>query len=77
MEPVKGLIQVTGIYKDGRVFLQDKKYLFQAELGMDIQGMATIHITMMVNKQVADDVLCGLTSGAELTLDNVPNLIDR
>lgn len=77
MEPTKGLIQVSGMYKDGRIFLQDKKYPFQAELGAEIQGMASIHIVLLVNKQVADDVLSGLASGADLTLDNVPNLIDR
>jgi hypothetical protein len=77
MEPIKGLIQVSGVYKDGRVCLEDEKCPFQAELGQNIRGMASVHITLLVPRAKADDVLSGLSSGADLTLDNIPNLIDR
>jgi hypothetical protein len=39
--------------------------------------MASVHITLLVPRAKADDILSGLGSGADLTLDNVPNLIDR
>lgn len=74
----KGFIQVTGVYNNGDTFLQEKSLPFTASLlPIPIAGMEIIEIKLAVPKEHAESFLAGLESGADLTLDGVPSLLEQ
>lgn len=74
---VKGLISVTGVYKNGDTFLQEKKCPFKAEIGKVLGLNVLINISLAVPAATAGSVLAGLGSGADLSLDTVPTLLEQ
>ena len=77
MQKASGIIQVSGIHRDGEIFLDNKKCPFKAEFKETVRGVTMIAITLAVPAKQAGSVLAGLASGADLTLDNVPTLIEQ
>jgi hypothetical protein len=77
VEVIKGLLQVTGVYKDGEIFLDNQRCPFQAQLGPKVNSAPTIQITLVVPAANVSSVLAGLAAGGDLTLDNVPSLLEQ
>lgn len=76
-EDTLGLIQVTGIYKNGDTFIEDKKCPFRATVQKNMGINTVIGISLVVPTKMVDSILAGLESGADLTLDNVPTLVEQ
>ena len=77
MQNTKGLMQVTGVYKDGSSFLTDRKCPFKAEIGPIVNGAQTVLIMLVVPPGTVDSVMAGLASGSDLIMDNVPAMVDQ
>ena len=73
----RGTIQVSGMYKSGEVFMQDVSCPFKASQSGIHKGYILIDIQLAIPKGQADAVLAGLESGADLTLDGVPSLLEQ
>lgn len=74
MDPVTGMITITGAYEGGEVFLDEKGCPFKAQLGSSDRGMTTILMAVAVPSSAAESVLAGLKR-ANLMLDTVPPLV--
>lgn len=75
---IKGTIQVSGVYKTGEIFMQDVNCPFKAEVSsFFLKEYVLLDVQLVVPKKQADAVLAGLESGASLTLDGVPSLVER
>ena len=72
---VKGTIQVSGVHKSGETFMQDVACPFKAEVSncSSYRGYIMVEIQLAVPQAQVDNVLAGLESGADLTLDGVPS----
>lgn len=74
---VMGLMSVTGVYNNGDTFLEDKKCPFKAEIGKVMGINTVINVSIVVPTAVASSVLAGFVSGADLSLDTVPTLLEQ